>query len=270
MFELGTVIYVLGELRSLAQTWPGVVILLIIVMGLVISLWGDSTPMLQRVKALIFGKRRCPNNPSHIMDPNWAVCRYCEDERRAKEESEKRGGSIPPKPGRDKTRIGTNPSGGDQRGKDDISGGDTRRIVGIMITYTWRPEGQLFPIYEGKNFIGRAEISDEAPPRDCDIQIPQDLKMSAEHALILCRPAHPPDTQGSYEIIDQETTNGTLVDRILLTSNLPVKLPNYATIRTGATEWTFITIEESVKKVTTTGTGDENDTKRRRKDEPVQ
>jgi pSer/pThr/pTyr-binding forkhead associated (FHA) protein len=108
--------------------------------------------------------------------------------------------------------------------------------VGVVITYTWRPEGQLFPIYEGRNFIGRADISSEAVPRPCDIQIPQDVKMSAEHALILCR-------QGHYEIIDQETTNGTFVNKELLKANLSADLPNYATVQTGGTEWTFIKID---------------------------
>jgi hypothetical protein len=122
--------------------------------------------------------------------------------------------------------------------------GDTRRIVGVVITYTWRPEGQLFPIHEGQNFIGRADISAESMRRPCDIQIPQDLKMSAEHALILYRPAHQNETQENYEIIDQETANGTLVNGTLLKPNQGEKLPNYATIRTGETVWTFIMIKE--------------------------
>src|SRR5262249_46110925 len=65
---------------------------------------------------------------------------------------------------------------------DEVS---NRRIAGTLITYTWRAEGQLFVIREGKNFIGRGDISSEAVPRPCDIQIPQDLRLSGEHALIL-------------------------------------------------------------------------------------
>ena len=114
--------------------------------------------------------------------------------------------------------------------------GGARRIVGVFISYTWRPEGQLFPIYEGRNFVGRADISSEAVPRPCDIQIPQDTQMSAEHVLILCR-------QGHYEIIDQETTNGTLINGEMLKANLSAELPNYAKIRTGGTEWIFIKID---------------------------
>jgi len=116
------------------------------------------------------------------------------------------------------------------------SEGDTRRIVGVLITHTWHPQGQLFPIREGRNFLGRGEISSEPVPRNCDVQIPQDAKMSAEHALILCR-------HGSYEIIDQETTNGTFLNGKLLRANESTALPNHAALQTGSTVWAFLTIE---------------------------
>ena len=157
-----------------------------------------------------------------------------------------------PRSGRERTVVGVPPAAERQetramppemapRSGERLDEGNPRRIVAMVITYTWRPQGQLFPIYEGKNFIGRAEISDEEPPRLCDIQIPEDTQMSAEHALILYR-------HGSCEIIDQETTNGTWVDKELLSSNQGKKLHSYDKIRTGATEWTFITIEESAKR----------------------
>ena len=156
-----------------------------------------------------------------------------------------------PRSGRERTVVGV-PSVAERQetkamppemapGSRDRPGeGDTRHIVGVVITYTWRPQGQLFPIYEGKNFIGRADVSDEALPRPCDIQIPEDTQMSAEHALILYR-------QGNCEIIDQETTNGTWVNGKSLRSNQGEELPDHATIRTGETEWTFIRIEPSAK-----------------------
>ena len=77
-----------------------------------------------------------------------------------------------------------------------------RRIVGALITYTWLPEGHLFPVREGKTFIGSGDVSSEAIHRSCDVQIPQDRRMSGEHALILCR-------HGTYEVIDQTSSNGT-------------------------------------------------------------
>ena len=148
-------------------------------------------------------------------------------------------GNTPSRSKQGRTAVEGVSSAGSRRMEREIPSGEegsTRRIVGVLISYTWRPQGQLFPICEGRNFVGRADISNEAVPRPCDIQIPQDTQMSAEHALILCR-------QGNYEIIDQETTNGTFVNGTLLKANLSVELPNYAKVRTGATEWTFIKVD---------------------------
>jgi pSer/pThr/pTyr-binding forkhead associated (FHA) protein len=113
--------------------------------------------------------------------------------------------------------------------------GDTRRIVGALITYTWRPEGEIFPVREGKTFIGSGDISSEAFQRGCDVQIPEDRRMSGEHALILCR-------QGAYEIIDQASSNGTSLNDKMLRANDSTDIPNYAKIQTGLTVWTFIHI----------------------------
>jgi pSer/pThr/pTyr-binding forkhead associated (FHA) protein len=117
-----------------------------------------------------------------------------------------------------------------------VGEGDTRRIVGALITYTWLPQGELFPVREGKTFIGSGDISSEADHRSCDVHVPQDRRMSAEHALILCR-------QGTYEIIDQTSSNGTFLNGKMLKANNSTEIPNYAKIETGATLWTFIQID---------------------------
>jgi len=187
----------------------------------------------------------CLKNPPHALDPNWEVCPYCEAEQRAKQKSRPEViapsrrertivGEVPPQGGRRETKTMPSEAAGGAGGQGSES--DTRRIVGVLVTYTWRPQGQLFPIREGRNFLGRGEISSEPVPRDCDVQIPQDAKMSAEHALILCR-------HGSYEIIDQETTNGTFLNGTLLRANESTALPNHAALQTGSTVWTFLTIE---------------------------
>jgi TIR domain/FHA domain len=108
----------------------------------------------------------------------------------------------------------------------------TRRIAGVLVTYSWHGEGEIFPIREGKNFIGRGDISSEAEHRPCDVCIPQDNQMSAEHALILIR-------QGNYEILDQ-SSNGTFLNGQMLKANQGTDLPNYAEIKTGSTLWTFV------------------------------
>jgi hypothetical protein len=117
-----------------------------------------------------------------------------------------------------------------------VGEGDARRILGALVTYTWHPEGQLFPVREGKTFIGSGDISSEAFHRSCDVQIPEDRKMSGEHALILCR-------HGAYEIIDQTSSNGTFLNGRMLRANESTEIPNYANIQTGVTVWTFIHLE---------------------------
>jgi pSer/pThr/pTyr-binding forkhead associated (FHA) protein len=108
--------------------------------------------------------------------------------------------------------------------------------MGALVSYTWHPEGELFPVREGKTFIGSGDISSEAFHRSCDVQIPEDRRMSGEHALILCR-------HGAYEIIDQASSNGTFLNGKMLKANDSTEIPNYATIQTGFTVWTFIHIE---------------------------
>ena len=115
-------------------------------------------------------------------------------------------------------------------GKDD-----TRKIVGILITFTWQPPGQMFPVREGKNFIGSDKVSSDASHQDCDVQIKQDERMSGEHALILCR-------GGVYEIIDQTSSNGTFLSGEMLPANQSQKLENYSEIKAGSTLFTFIKV----------------------------
>ena len=123
-----------------------------------------------------------------------------------------------------------------------VGAGETRRITGVLVTYSWRPDGEVFPIREGKNFIGSGDVSSEAVHRGCDVQIPHDNMMSAEHALILCR-------QGNYEILDQISSNGTFLGGQMLKANQANDLPNYAEIKTGATSWTFIMVKASGSEV---------------------
>lgn len=189
----------------------------------------------------------CP--AGHKMDPNWEQCPYCEAEKRARQKtspaqfvasSKRKDTVVPINPkGRDKGREGQTkqmPASPGYGPGGHVGEGETRRIVGVLISYTWRPEGDLFPIREGRNYIGRDKISSDPYHRDCDIIIPEDDRMSGTHALILCR-------HGNYEVIDQEASNGTFLNGEMLMANQSTKLKNYAEIKTGHTLWTFIKIE---------------------------
>ena len=190
-------------------------------------------------------RQKCPQG--HSMDPNWDKCPYCEAQNRAKQKTSSQDivASSPPRKG---TMVGKVPPRAGERqtrtmGSEAKSGpggyvgeGETRRIVGVLISYTWLPEGHLFAIREGRNFIGRGKISADAYHRECEVMVPTDEKMSETHALILCR-------HGMYELIDQEASNGTFLNDEMLMANQSNKLENYAEIKTGHTIWTFIKIE---------------------------
>jgi hypothetical protein len=183
------------------------------------------------------------------MDPNWDTCSYCEAEEKASQRSVgAQGGSDAGD--RQRTMVGsarpatpepqrvTRAMGEPARPGGYVAAGETRRITGVLITYSWRPEGEIFPVREGKNFIGSGDVSSESAHRACDIQIPHDNMMSGEHSLILCR-------GGNYEILDQISSNGTFLGGQMLKANQGTDLPNYAEIKTGATSWTFIRVQAS-------------------------
>ena len=183
----------------------------------------------------------------HTMDPTWETCSYCDAEKRSKEKTQAHQQVPLSATANDrKTRVGDISSGvrretkamppGSPYGSSPLGGeGDTRRIMGVLITYTWRPEGQLFAIREGKNFIGAENVSSETSHRPCDIQIRTDPMLSSEHALILCR-------HGRYDLVDETSSNGTFLNGELVPIQ-GIELPNYAEIKTGNTVWTFIKIE---------------------------
>lgn len=207
--------------------------------------------------------RKC--SKGHTMDPNWETCPYCEREQKSQIKSSRPvssgssgGGKTNFSSGGGKTKVGeTFRESGKRETKampsqaqsssgfgGHVGVGETRRIVGVMITYNWRPEGELFPIREGKNFIGSGQVSSDPSHSKCHIQIPNDARMSSEHALILCR-------HGMYEIIDQTSSNGTFLNGEMLMSNKSTELSDYAEIKTGNTVWMFIKIKvpETIEQV---------------------
>jgi urease beta subunit len=107
-----------------------------------------------------------------------------------------------------------------------------RRIVGVLITYTWRPEGQIFPIREGRNLIGRN-------PDKCDIVVTEDAHLSEVNSHITFRRSF---TVGDMVSMSGTDLNGAPVEETY------VRLPNYSTIRTGATDWTFIEAQPESKE----------------------
>lgn len=102
-----------------------------------------------------------------------------------------------------------------------------RKIVGVLVTYSWKDEGQMFPVLEGRNRIGR-------DPDQCEVAIPQDETLSAINSHIVFRK--------NFTIGDSVSMCGTDVDGEPVETPV-VPLRNYARIRTGSTHWIFVAIQ---------------------------
>lgn len=107
-----------------------------------------------------------------------------------------------------------------------------RRIVGTLMTHSWRPEGRVFVIREGKTFTGSGNVQSEAAHRLCDIHVPEDPDLSTEHAVILARSGH-------CIIMDQQSAKGTFVNGARVPPD-GLDLPEVAEIKTGSTVWTSL------------------------------
>jgi pSer/pThr/pTyr-binding forkhead associated (FHA) protein len=103
--------------------------------------------------------------------------------------------------------------------------GAIRKIVALLVSYSWKPEGEVFPIFEGRNLIGSA--------LECEVCIGSDPQMSGKHATLIFR-------SGIFLLDDASSMNGTFLDEEDVLEK--VRLGNYAHIRTGATQFVFIVI----------------------------
>jgi hypothetical protein len=101
-----------------------------------------------------------------------------------------------------------------------------RKIVGVLVTYSWRPEGKVYEVREGRNLIGR--------DASCDICVPEDETLSGVNSHITFRQ--------SFVIGDMVSMMGTDLDGVPIEQQFH-SLNSYATIRAGSTHFTFIAVE---------------------------
>jgi hypothetical protein len=171
--------------------------------------------------------RYCPAG-RHPMDPGWDVCPYCASESAKKGDATYRstgesspGEIAPPGPA-----ALASPASDPHRTVFGSEEASPRRVVGVLVTYTWRPEGELFPVREGSNLLGSAP--------ECEARVTEDPRMSGRHACIVYRP-------GGFWIDDEKSMNGTFVDGELVEEKR--RLPDSAVLRTGGTAWRFVALE---------------------------
>jgi len=106
--------------------------------------------------------------------------------------------------------------------------GGARKIVGFLVSYTLKPEGAVFPLFEGKSVIGRSESADICL---------KDKQISDPHLTILYRLA---DRKFTFE--DHKTTNGTYLNGRLCAVGEVGELHNGDLIRIGNIELIFTEI----------------------------
>lgn len=205
-------------------------------------------------------EHRCPVC-KNALDPSWTQCPYCEAKKKASgptsrppaeapaaQQSARRGtrleaeGSAAPAASssaapaapahaqasaRSHTQVDTRPVGAAAAAR---AGGGGRRLTGIVTTFTWSRLGELFKVYDGRNYVGSGDVAAENN-RLCDIHVPDDQLLSSAHFLILCQ-------SGKYIITDNLSTNGTFLNDEQIDTR-GTELPDKAVIKAGATVFVF-------------------------------
>lgn len=109
--------------------------------------------------------------------------------------------------------------------------GESRRLVGLLVSYSVNPMGEVYKVYEGRTTIGR--------DRSCDISIPSDHHMSSKHLLIQYVEA-----KGVFKAKDMGSSNGSNVNGNIYVMDESIDLKSNDKILLGGTMFTFLTIPE--------------------------
>lgn len=109
------------------------------------------------------------------------------------------------------------------------AGETSKRLVGLLVSYSANPNGEVYKIYEGRTTIGR--------DRTCDIPFPNDSHMSSQHLMIQYVEA-----RGVFKAEDLKTSNGSNVNGKIYLMGEVFELNNNDKIVLGSTLFIFLTI----------------------------
>jgi RNase P subunit RPR2 len=101
-----------------------------------------------------------------------------------------------------------------------------KKLVGFLVSYSLNPLGEFFPVFEGRNCVGRDSSA--------NICIPGDSLISGKHFSILYRAA-----EKTFKFKDELSSNGTAVNGNVSDEG---ELKNFDVIRIGSTRLLFIAI----------------------------
>lgn len=121
--------------------------------------------------------------------------------------------------------------GGTATGETGVS--ENRRLVGLLVSYSANPTGEVYKVYEGRTTIGR--------DRTCDIPFPNDSHMSAKHLLIQYVEAKGAFRAQEY---DKGSANGSYVNGQVYVLGDVIDLKNNDVIVIGGTKFIFLSIPE--------------------------
>lgn len=121
--------------------------------------------------------------------------------------------------------------GGHATGETGLS--ENRRLVGLLVSYSAVPAGEVYKVYEGRTTIGR--------DRTCDIPFPNDSHMSAKHLLIQYVEAKGAFRAQEY---DKGSANGSYVNGQVYVLGDVVDLKDKDVIVIGGTKFIFLAIPE--------------------------
>lgn len=111
--------------------------------------------------------------------------------------------------------------------------GESRRLVGLLVSYSAVPTGEVYKVFEGRTTIGR--------DRTCDIPFPNDSYMSSKHFLIQYVEA-----KGVFRAqeFDKGSANGSYVNGQIYVLGDVIELKDKDVIVIGGTKFVFLEIPE--------------------------
>ena len=78
-----------------------------------------------------------------------------------------------------------------------------KKVVGFLVTYSHTELGEFFPLYEGKNYVGKES--------GMNVHIKNDNAISSKHCCILYR-----TVDSKFKFKDEQSTNGTFINNELI------------------------------------------------------
>ena len=190
--------------------------------------------------------KTCPNGhkyDSSIYGDNCPFCPSPAEKTKAVslDNGENLGGKTRVAGGNDEealTRPMTNPSfGNDEQeeggtvirvvGRENNSNEGNRKLVGLLVSYSEKENGEVYKVLEGRTYIGRGKQN--------DICIASDKNMSTQHLMLLYREA-----EGKFWAIDQNSSNGTYINGEFVSDKVALRTNDVIVV--GATKFVFLAI----------------------------